>query len=83
MRRFLKLPRLLALLALGASQAAAAGPVPLQFNGEAVDFAFWAPEPAAYDYDQVALSLGKPSRDAARMAVSRALLRLAREMGRE
>lgn len=33
-----------------------------------------------YTYDQVALALGKPSADAARMAVSRALLRLAEEM---
>jgi RNA polymerase sigma-70 factor (ECF subfamily) len=35
------------------------------------------------DYDLLADSLGKPSRDAARMAVSRALVRLAREMGHE
>jgi RNA polymerase sigma-70 factor, ECF subfamily len=34
-------------------------------------------------YQQVALALGKPSADAARMAVSRALLRLAEEMSRE
>lgn len=33
-------------------------------------------------YEQVAQALGKPSPDAARMAVSRALLRLAREMSR-
>jgi RNA polymerase sigma-70 factor (ECF subfamily) len=33
-----------------------------------------------YTYDQVALALGKPSADAARMAVSRALLKLAEEM---
>jgi RNA polymerase sigma-70 factor (ECF subfamily) len=33
-----------------------------------------------YSYDQVAVALGKPSPDAARMAVSRALLRLAEEM---
>ncbi len=33
-------------------------------------------------YEQLAASLGKPSPDAARMAVSRALLRLAREMSR-
>ncbi|PYR74284.1 MAG: hypothetical protein DMF86_18705 [Acidobacteria bacterium] len=33
-------------------------------------------------YDEVAQALGKPSPDAARMAVSRALLRLAREMNR-
>lgn len=35
-----------------------------------------------YSYDQVALLLGKGTPDAARMAVSRALLRLAEEMGR-
>ena len=34
-------------------------------------------------YQQVAKALGKPSADAARMAVSRALLRLAREMSRD
>jgi RNA polymerase sigma-70 factor (ECF subfamily) len=34
-------------------------------------------------YQDVAVALGKPSADAARMAVSRALLRLAREMSRE
>ena len=34
-------------------------------------------------YLQVAQALGKPSADAARMAVSRALLRLAEEMSRE
>jgi len=34
-------------------------------------------------YQQVAIALGKPSADAARMAVSRALLRLAEEMSRE
>ena len=34
-------------------------------------------------YQQVAKALGKPSPDAARMAVSRALLRLAEEMSRE
>ena len=33
-------------------------------------------------YQQVAQALGKPSADAARMAVSRALLRLAEEMNR-
>jgi RNA polymerase sigma-70 factor (ECF subfamily) len=33
-------------------------------------------------YEQVAQALGKPSADAARMAVSRALLRLAQEMSR-
>jgi RNA polymerase sigma-70 factor (ECF subfamily) len=35
-----------------------------------------------YTYEQVAAELGKPSADAARMAVSRALLRLAEEMSR-
>ena len=35
------------------------------------------------DYTQIAEALGKPSRDAARMAVSRALLRLAQEVARE
>jgi RNA polymerase sigma-70 factor (ECF subfamily) len=34
-------------------------------------------------YDELALTLGKPSRDAARMAVSRALVRLAQGMDRE
>ena len=34
-------------------------------------------------YQDVAQALGKPSADAARMAVSRALLRLAQEMSRE
>ena len=34
-------------------------------------------------YHDVAVALGKPSADAARMAVSRALLRLAQEMSRE
>src|ERR671936_1627905 len=34
-------------------------------------------------YQDVAVALGKPSPDAARMAVSRALLRLAQEMSRE
>ena len=34
-------------------------------------------------YQDVAQALGKPSADAARMAVSRALLRLAEEMSRE
>jgi len=34
-------------------------------------------------YQEVAVALGKPSADAARMAVSRALLRLAEEMSRE
>jgi RNA polymerase sigma factor (sigma-70 family) len=34
-------------------------------------------------YRQVAMSLGKPSEDAAQMAVSRALVRLAKEMGHE
>jgi RNA polymerase sigma-70 factor, ECF subfamily len=34
-------------------------------------------------FQQVAVALGKPSADAARMAVSRALLRLAEEMSRE
>jgi RNA polymerase sigma-70 factor (ECF subfamily) len=33
-------------------------------------------------YDEIAAAFGKPSRDAARMSVSRALLRLAEEMGR-
>lgn len=33
-----------------------------------------------YSYDEVARALGKPSADAARMAVSRALLKLAEEM---
>jgi RNA polymerase sigma-70 factor (ECF subfamily) len=36
-----------------------------------------------FDYDQIARALDKPSRDAARMAVSRALVRLAQEMGHE
>jgi len=36
-----------------------------------------------HSYRQVAASLGKPSEDAAQMAVSRALVRLAREMGHE
>jgi RNA polymerase sigma factor (sigma-70 family) len=35
-----------------------------------------------YEFQQIAESLGKPSADAARMAVNRALLRLAEEMGR-
>jgi RNA polymerase sigma-70 factor (ECF subfamily) len=35
------------------------------------------------DYAEIARALGKPSRDAARMAVSRALLRLAEEVARE
>jgi RNA polymerase sigma-70 factor (ECF subfamily) len=35
------------------------------------------------DYGEIADLLGKPSADAARVATSRALLRLAREMGRE
>jgi RNA polymerase sigma-70 factor (ECF subfamily) len=35
-----------------------------------------------YSYEEVAQALGKPSADAARMAVSRALLRLAEEMSR-
>jgi RNA polymerase sigma-70 factor (ECF subfamily) len=34
-----------------------------------------------YRYDQIAVVLGKPSSDAARMAVRRALVRLAEEMG--
>jgi RNA polymerase sigma-70 factor, ECF subfamily len=34
-------------------------------------------------YQEVATALGKPSADAARMAISRALLRLAQEMSRE
>ncbi len=34
-------------------------------------------------YDEIADALGKPSADAARMTVSRALVRLAREMGHE
>jgi RNA polymerase sigma factor (sigma-70 family) len=34
------------------------------------------------DYDQLAASAGKPSPDAARIATRRAVLRLAREMGR-
>jgi RNA polymerase sigma factor (sigma-70 family) len=33
------------------------------------------------DYDQIAAQLGKPSADAARMAVSRAVMRLAERMG--
>jgi len=36
-----------------------------------------------FDYDKVAHTLRKPSPDAARMAVSRALVKLAKEMGRE
>ena len=36
-----------------------------------------------FDYERIARSLGKPSRDAARMTVVRALVRLAREMGHE
>jgi RNA polymerase sigma-70 factor (ECF subfamily) len=35
------------------------------------------------DYGEIAEALGKPSRDAARMAVSRALLRLAKEVARD
>jgi RNA polymerase sigma-70 factor (ECF subfamily) len=35
-----------------------------------------------YSYQQIADALGKPSADAARMAVSRAILRLAQEMNR-
>lgn len=35
------------------------------------------------DYQRIAEALGKPSRDAARMTVIRALVRLAREMGHE
>jgi DNA-directed RNA polymerase specialized sigma24 family protein len=35
-----------------------------------------------WSYQQIATALGKPSADAARMAVSRALLRLAEEMHR-
>ncbi len=35
-----------------------------------------------YSYDQIALVLGRPSADAARMAVGRALVRLAEEMAR-
>jgi hypothetical protein len=35
-----------------------------------------------YDYDELAAELGKPSAPAARMAVTRALARLAQEMGR-
>jgi RNA polymerase sigma-70 factor (ECF subfamily) len=35
------------------------------------------------DYEQIAAALGKPSGDAARMTVARALVRLAREMGHE
>jgi RNA polymerase sigma factor (sigma-70 family) len=34
------------------------------------------------DYEEMATQLGKPSADAARMAVTRAIARLAREMGR-
>ena len=34
-----------------------------------------------YNYSQIALAAGRPSVDAARMAVRRALLRLAEEMG--
>jgi RNA polymerase sigma-70 factor (ECF subfamily) len=36
-----------------------------------------------FDYDRIAVELGKPSRDAARMTVVRALARLAQEMGHE
>jgi len=36
-----------------------------------------------FDYDRIAEMLGKPSRDAARMTVIRALARLAEEMGHE
>lgn len=36
-----------------------------------------------YTYDQIAVMLGRPSADAARMAVSRALVRMAREMARD
>ena len=35
-----------------------------------------------YTYDELAKNLGKPSGDAARMAVTRALVRLAEEMQR-
>jgi DNA-directed RNA polymerase specialized sigma24 family protein len=35
-----------------------------------------------YTYDELAIALGKPSPDAARMAVTRALKRLAEEMRR-
>ena len=35
-----------------------------------------------YSYDQIALMLGKPSAEAARLAVRRALLRLGEEMTR-
>ena len=35
-----------------------------------------------HGYEEIARALGKPSPDAARMAVSRALVRLAEEMGR-
>jgi RNA polymerase sigma-70 factor (ECF subfamily) len=34
-----------------------------------------------YSYAQIALACGRPTADAARMAVHRALLRLAEEMG--
>jgi DNA-directed RNA polymerase specialized sigma24 family protein len=36
-----------------------------------------------FDYEQIATITGRPSRDAARMAVQRALTRLAAEMGHE
>lgn len=36
-----------------------------------------------FDYDRIAREMGKPSRDAARMTVVRALARLAQEMGHE
>jgi len=36
-----------------------------------------------YDYDEIAVMTGRATRDAARMAVQRALTRLAREMGRD
>jgi RNA polymerase sigma-70 factor (ECF subfamily) len=36
-----------------------------------------------FDYAEIAVSLGKPSPDAARMAISRALVRLAEELARE
>ena len=50
---------------------------------ETADAAFKkAAELVADGYRDVARALGKPSADAARMAVSRALLRLAEEMSR-
>jgi RNA polymerase sigma-70 factor (ECF subfamily) len=36
-----------------------------------------------FDYEEIARMTGKPSRDAARVAIQRALARLAEEMGHE